>query len=268
MIETHCHLNFHAFEKDVDEVIRNAFEAGVTKIINVGADLVSSQKAIELAEKHDSPAGELYATVGIHPHHADKLEKNWEDDFFEMAQNPRVVAIGECGLDYFRYKSNGVTEATLQRELFIKQINLAQRLKLPLIIHNRQAGEDILGILLENKSSLLNLPGVFHCMSGNIDFLEKVLDLGFYIGLDGNITYEGIAPGEETDIKDLVKRAPIERILTETDSPFLTPEPHRGSRNEPKYAILVAEAIARIKGLSLEEVAKQTTQNAVDLFQI
>lgn len=264
MIETHSHLNFHAFQKDVDEVIKNAFEAGVTKIINVGADLISSRKAIELAEKYDN----LYATVGIHPHHADKLNPKWEDDFLALAQNPKVIAIGECGLDYFRYKSNGIVDPTSQRELFIKEIKIAQRLKLPLIIHNRQAGEDILGILLEYKSSLLGRPGVFHCMSGNVDLLEKVLDLGFYVGFDGNITYKGIAPGEETDLKELVKRAPIERILTETDSPFLTPQPHRGSRNEPKYAILVAKAIAEIKDLSFEKVDEQTEKNAVDLFQV
>src|SRR3989344_4895506 len=160
MIDVHCHLNFHAFEKDYDDVIKRAFQKGVAKIINVGTKIDSSQKAVELSEKYDSPSGELYAIVGVHPHHADKLEKN----------------------------------------VFIKQIELSIKLNLPLQIHNRHAGKDIIEILSSYKSRLMNPPGMFHCMSGDIDFLKKVLDLGFYIGFDGNITYDGLAPGEDTSL--------------------------------------------------------------------
>jgi len=184
MIDVHCHLNFHAFEKDYDEVIKRAFDAGVTKIINVGTKIDSSQEAIELAEKYDN----LYAIVGVHPHHADKLENNWLKQLEELTKNPKVVGIGETGIDYYRYKSNEIVDPKLQKDVFIKQVELSLKLKLPLQIHNRHAGKDILEILYRYKTELLDPPGMFHCMSGNVDFLKKVLDLGFYVGFDGNIT--------------------------------------------------------------------------------
>jgi len=268
MVDVHCHLNFHSFEKDYDEVIKSAFEAGVTKIINVGTKIDSSKKAVELAQKYDSPAGELYAIIGVHPHHADKLENNWVKELQSLAKQPKVVGIGEIGMDYYPYKSNDIVDPKLQKEVFIKQIELAYKLKLPLQIHNRHAGKDILDILLNHKSYLLNPPGMFHCMSGNLDFLKKVLDLGFYIGFDGNITYGGLAPGEDTDLKDLVKYTPLDRIVTETDSPFLTPLPHRGSRNVPSYVIITAKFIARIKDIAFDEFEAQTTENAIKLFTL
>lgn len=263
MIDTHCHLNFQAFAQDYDQVIKNALDAGINKIINVGTKLDSSKKAIEMAEKYDN----LFATAGLHPHHADKLEEGWEKKLEEIAKHPKVVAIGETGIDFYRYQSNGITDPKLQEELFIKQLEIAHQLKKPLQIHNRQAGKEIIDILLNHKSLILNSPGVFHCFAGDIDFLKKVLELGFYVGFDGNITYKGIAKGETTDLKDLVKYTPIERILTETDSPYLTPIPHRGQRNEPKYVIIIAEEIARIKGISVEGVNEQTTLNAEKLFK-
>jgi len=262
MVDAHCHLNFRAFEKDRDEVIKSAFEKGVTKIIVPGTKLDSSKLAAELTEKHES----IYASVGIHPHHADKLEENWENKLEELAKNPKVVAIGECGMDFFSYKSNGITDKNLQKDLFIKQIELSIKLKLPLQIHNRQAGKEILEILETYKSRLLTPPGVFHCFSGNIDFLKKVLELGFYIGFDGNITYKGIAKGEETELKELVKETPLDKILTETDSPFLAPVPYRGQKNKPEYVIIVSKFIAQIKDLEFAEVQDQTTKNAERIF--
>lgn len=264
MIDVHCHLNFHAFEKDVDEVIKQAFEAGVTKIVNVGTKIDSSQKAIELAEKYDN----LYAIIGVHPHHADKLEDNWIQELQSLAKNPKVVGIGEIGMDYFRYKSNDIVDPKLQKEVFIKQIELAYKLKLPLQIHNRHAGNEIIDILLNHKSYLLNPPGMFHCVSGNLDFLKKVLDLGFYVGFDGNITYSGLAPGEDTDLKNLIKYTPLDRIVAETDSPFLTPLPHRGSRNVPSYVIITAKFIAQIKGVTFEEFEVKTIENANTIFNL
>lgn len=263
MIDVHCHLNFHSFEKDHDQVIKSAFEAGVTKIINVGTKIDSSQKAVELAKNYEN----LFAIVGIHPHHADKIEKGWEIALEKLAKNAKkVVGIGEIGMDYFRYKSNDIVDPKLQKEVFIKQIELAHKLKLPLQIHNRHAGKEIIDVLLQHKSYLLNPPGMFHCMSGNLDFLKKVLELGFYIGLDGNITYSGLAPGEDTDLKDLIKYTPLDKIVTETDSPFLTPLPFRGSRNVPEYVIITGKFIAKIKGLSFEEIEAKTTANAIKLF--
>ncbi|MCL5970157.1 MAG: TatD family hydrolase [Patescibacteria group bacterium] len=268
MVDTHCHLNFHAFEKDRDEVIKSAFEKGVTKIINVGTKLDSSKLALELANRYDPPAGGIYAAVGIHPHHADKLEENWLDKLEELAKNPKVVAIGECGMDFFSYNSNGITNKNLQKDLFIKQIELSLKLSLPLQIHNRHAGWEILDVLKNYKGKLLNPPGMFHCFAGNKDFLKKVLEMGFYIGFDGNITYKGIAPGEETHLKELIKETPLDKILTETDSPFLSPIPFRGQKNKPEYVIIVGKFIAQIKGLEFEEVQDQTTKNADTLFKL
>ncbi len=264
MIDVHCHLNFHAFAKDTDKVIGNAFAAGVTKIINVGTKIDSSQTAVDLAQKYEN----LYAIVGIHPHHADKLESNWLEELKELAKKPKVVAIGEIGMDYYSYKSNAIVDPKLQKEVFIKQIQLAHKLNLPLQIHNRQAGKDIVDILLNHKSYLLNPPGMFHCMSGDLDLLKKVLDFGFYVGFDGNITYNGIAKGETTALSELVEYAPCDRIVTETDSPFLTPEPHRGSRNIPSYVIITARKIAEIKKIPFEELADNAIQNAIRLFKL
>ncbi len=282
MVDVHCHLNFNVFKDDYGEVIQRALEAGVTKIINVGTKIDSSQKAVELAEKYDSPAGKLYAIVGIHPHHADKImdsgqarmtkSDKWIKQLEQLARHPKVVGIGECGMDYYRYQSNDIVDPKLQREVFIKQIELAHQLKKPLQIHNRHAGKDIIDILLNHKSYLLNRPtggpGMFHCMSGDLAFLKKALGLGFYVGFDGNITYKGLAPGENTDLKDLVRATPLDRIVLETDSPYLPPVPFRGQRNEPKNVIIVGKIIAELKKLTFEEVSQQTTKNAVSLFKL
>ncbi len=266
MIDVHCHLNFHSFEKDQDEVIKNAFKAGVYAIINTGTKIDSSKKAIELADKYDN----LYAIVGVHPHHADKLEleTDWDEQLEKLTTHKKVVAIGECGLDYYSYKSNGIVDPKLQKEVFIKQIELSQGVKLPLQIHNRQAGKDILEILSHYKNDLQDPPGMFHCFAGSFDVLKQALQLGFYIGFDGNITYPGIAKGEETDLKELAKYTPLDRIVTETDSPYLTPQPHRGSRNEPRYVILIGEFLAQIKQVPFSTLRAQTVQNAQTVFTI
>ena len=264
MIDAHCHLNFHSFEKDYDAVIKSAFRAGVTKIINTGTKIDSSQLAVELAQKYEN----LYAIIGVHPHHADKPEEGWLEELERLAKKPKVVGIGEIGMDYFSYKSNDIVDPKLQREVFIKQIKLAHKLKLPLQIHNRQAGKDILDVLMNHKSYLLNPPGMFHCFAGNMDLLKKVLDLGFYVGFDGNITYNGLAPGEDTSLKDLARYVPIDRIIVETDSPFLAPEPKRGSRNMPEYVIITAEFIAKLKGISFEDFEAKTTANTIKIFSL
>src|SRR3989344_2970005 len=204
MIDVHCHLNFHSFAKDYDQVIKQAFEAGVTKIINVGTKIDSSQKAVDLAQKYNN----LYAIIGVHPHHADKLENNWLEELEKLAKEPKVIAIGEIGMDYFSYKSNAIVDPKLQKEVFIKQIELAQTLKLPLQIHNRQAGKDIIDILKNHRNLLLNPPGMFHCFAGSMEILKSALEMGFFIGFDGNLTYKGVAPGEDTDLKDLARYVP------------------------------------------------------------
>jgi TatD DNase family protein len=264
MIDVHCHLNFAKFENDFDIAIKRATDAGVEKIINVGTSIESSQKAIELAQKYEN----LYAIVGIHPHHADKVEKGWISEIEKLAKQPKVVAIGEVGIDYFSYKSNGIVKPELQKEIFVKQIELSIKLGLPLQIHGRRAAKDIITILTSYKNDFMNPPGMFHCMAGNITYLKEVLDLGFYVGFDGNITYEGLAPGEDTELSTLVKYAPLARIVAETDAPYLTPVPHRGSRNEPSYVIITADSIAKIKDISFDEVNNITTENALKIFKL
>ena len=266
MVDVHCHLNFKAFTNDYDAVIKRAFEAGVRKIINVGTKIDSSQKAVELAQKY----AKLYAIVGVHPHHADKIElgSKWLSDLEALAKQPKVIAIGEIGIDNYRYQSNAIVDPKTQREIFVQQIKLAHKLKKPLQIHNRHAGKEILDILLDHKSYLLNPPGMFHCMSGDLEFLKKVLNLGFYVGFDGNITYEGLAPGENTSLSDLVKATPLDRIVVETDSPYLTPEPYRRTRNEPKNVIIIGKFIAQLKGISYEQVVEHTTSNINALFKL
>ena len=265
MIDVHCHLNFHSFTSDYDEIIKHAAEKGVTMIINVGTKLDSSEKAVNLAYKYD----DLFAIVGVHPHHADKLEDDWVRKLTILGEQAKVLAVGEIGLDYFSYKSNGIVDANVQKKVFEQQIMIAHELGKPLQIHNRHAGDDILEILKHHQNSLQrDVPGMFHCFSGNPEFLREVLNLGFYVGFDGNITYEGLAPGETTTLPELVKLAPLDRIVTETDSPYLTPNPHRGTRNEPQYVILVAQEIARIKGISYEDVETQTIQNVKQLFNL
>lgn len=262
MVDAHCHLNFKAFENDLDDVIKEAEKAGVNNMVIVGSSLDSSRKAVEIAEKYDN----IYASVGIHPHHADKLDFDWIDKLEQIAKDEKVIGVGECGLDYFSYQSNGITDPVLQKKVFIKQIELAYRLKLPLQIHNRQAEKDLADILINHKSKLLSPPGMIHCFSGSREFLDKMLNLGFYIGFDGNVTYKGIAKGETTDLKDLVKLTPLDKIITETDSPYLAPVPLRGLRNEPKNVIMVGEFIAGLKNIDKFEFWEAIDKNFKTLF--
>lgn len=264
MVDAHCHLNFKAFENDIDKVIKGALDSGVGAIVNVGTKIDSSKHAVKLAEKYNN----LYASAGIHPHHADKLETDWLEKLEYIAKNKKVIAIGEIGLDYYSYRSNGITDPKLQKDLFDKQIEIAIRNRLPLQIHNRQAGKDILDILINHKSHFLNPPGVFHCFSGSIEFLKKVLDLGFYVGFDGNITYKGLAKGETTSLLDLVKYVPVDRILTETDSPYLAPVPFRSLRNTPKNVIIVGEFIASCKNIDKVDFWNQIDKNFESLFKV
>lgn len=262
MIDVHCHLNFKSFRDDFDEVTNRARDAGVKRIINVGTSLESSEWAVELADKYD----DLYAIVGIHPHLADKLQHDWIGKLEKIADHQKVVGIGEIGLDYYSYKSNGIVDPSLQKEVFISQVKLADKLGLPLQIHNRHAGEDVIRVLKEYKNLLQEKPGMFHCFAATEEVHQDALKMGFYIGFDGNTTYSGLAPGETVSLSELAKATPMDRILVETDSPYLTPIPHRGERNEPKYVIITAEYIANLKSVSLMKLEKQTDKNAYSIF--
>ena len=286
MIDVHCHLQFKAFENDYDTVINAAFKAGVTTIINTGTQLSSSRTAVEFAEKYDN----LYAIVGVHPHHADKIqtdpevveetegegkrkktktadENYWLEELEKLTKHRKVLAIGEIGLDYFSYKSNGIVDPKLQKEIFINQIELAHKVGLPLQIHNRLAGEDVIDILKQHKQLLQSVPGMFHCFAGTKEVLKSALDMGFFIGFDGNSTYKGLAPGETVELSELARLTPLDRIVIETDAPYLTPIPHRGQRNEPQYAILTAQCIAAYKEVSYEKLVEQTDKNVYTLFR-
>ena len=266
MIDAHCHLNFHAFAKDYDQVIKNARLAGVEKIINTGTKLDSSEHAVKLADQYDN----LYAIVGVHPHHSDKIQteaENWQEQLKQLTYHPKVVGIGEIGMDYFSYKSNGIVDLKIQKKVFEEQIMIAHNAQLPLQIHNRQAGEDVIQILKHHKNYLQTIPGMFHCFAGSLEVLKQALNLGFYIGFDGNLTYPGLAPGEATKLSEIAKYVPLDRVICETDSPYLTPVPHRGSRNEPQYVILVAAQISQIKQIPLENVVEQTTKNVYTVFK-
>ncbi|MEN9407247.1 MAG: hypothetical protein RLZZ455_463 [Candidatus Parcubacteria bacterium] len=262
MIDVHCHLNFKSFTDDYDEVIKRALEKGVKRIINVGTSLESSEWAVTLADRYD----ELYAIVGIHPHHADKVQHDWIGKLEKIAIHPKVLAIGEIGMDFYSYKSNGIVDPAVQEAVFVKQIHLANTLKLPLQIHNRQAGEKVIEILKKHKELLQDPPGMFHCFAATKEVLRSALEMGFSIGFDGNSTYDGLAPGETVALSELAALTPADRIVTETDSPYLTPLPHRGSRNEPSYVILVAAHLAKLKNISLTEFEKRTEQNTYTLF--
>lgn len=291
MIDVHCHLQFQKFEEDYDRVIQDAFAEGVTKIINTGTQLSSSRKAVEFADKYEN----LYAIVGVHPHHADKIQTNpeivensepkpdedalsksedlgdkdyWLKELEKITKHPKVIGIGEIGMDYFSYKSNGIVDPKIQQEIFEAQIELAHKADLPLQIHNRHAGEDVIKILKAKKHLLKSEPGMFHCFAGTREVLNDALDLGFAIGFDGNSTYKGLAPGETVELSELAKLTPLDRIVIETDAPYLPPVPHRGKRNEPKYAILTAKHIAELKGVSFETLVEQTDKNVYTIFNI
>lgn len=272
MVDVHCHLNFHPFDNDFDEVAKRAFDTGVRAIVNTGASIPSSRKAVDIAHKYKN----MYAIVGVHPHHADKadkefegeLQKDWLENLTKLAKDDKVIGIGETGLDYHVYKSNEIVDKKLQFDAFKKQIDLSIELGLPLQVHNRQAGEDIVRVLTKYKNKLQDPPGMFHCFAGTHQVLKDALRLGFYIGFDGNVTYKGIAKGETVDLKELVKFTPLDRILAETDSPFLTPVPYRGTRNEPKNVIIVGEYIALLKELEFQRFQEAILSNFETVFKV
>lgn len=249
-IDTHAHLNFDAFKNDYKEVIDRAFKADVRGIINVGSNLETSKKAIEIAEEYDEG---VYAAIGLHPIHVKDEEFN-EVIFLKLAKNKKVVALGETGLDYYYDKSN----KKLQREIFEKSLKISQAVSKPIILHSRDAGEDVLTVLMAQRPEP---KGVMHCFPGDWPYAKVILDMGLYISFTGLITFT-----KNMDTYEVIREVPLERILIETDCPFMTPEPYRGKRNEPAFVIEVAKKIAEIKKISLEKVADQTSKNAIELF--
>ncbi len=252
-IDTHCHLNFSNFDEDRAMVIGNAKKAGVKKFINPGDDIKTSLSAAELALQNP---GVIYASVGIHPYNAgNKLERK---DIVKIMTN-ETIAIGECGLDYHSYKGfDAVGKKNEQIGLFDTQLHIALEFNLPVIIHSRDAFADIFNVL----DQLPALPrGVFHCFSGGLEDIRNITDRGFYIGLDGNATYS-------KQLAMVMPSIPLDRLLLETDSPYLPPEGHRGEREEPKYIPLIAQAIAKLQNKDVKDIEEATTYNAQTLFTI
>lgn len=261
MFDTHCHLNFQSFIKDIDSVVRRFKEKGGEGIIVVGAKIDSSLKAIKISQHYPICS----ATVGIHPHHIDSISsfEVIRNELGKLAAQKEVIAIGETGLDYYHYKnypSLTDKQKDKQQELFRLHLDIAYKLKKPVVIHCRQAQEDLFSIL-NNFIKNHRLTGVFHCFSGDEDYLNIVLSLGFYVGFDGNITYP-----ENEDLRALVKLTPLNRLLVETDSPYLTPVPFRGQRNESANLVYITKAIAEIKNEITNKIASATTNNARLLF--
>lgn len=260
LVDTHAHLNFKAFKDNYREAIKKAFDAEVLGIINVGSNLETSKKALEIAGEYEKG---IYAALGIHPTHIGEIKDlAFEiEELKKLAQDSKVVAIGEAGLDYFHDKESREEQIVLFKEL----LNLGRELNLPLIIHCREAFEDTLDVL---KSATPNsqsgtIWGVVHCFSGSLSDALEILDLGLFVSFTGNITY----PNAE-NLREVVREIPLEKIMVETDSPFLAPIPYRGERNEPSYVVEVAKKIAQIKEISFEKVAEVTTQNAQKIFKI
>ncbi|WP_138420028.1 TatD family hydrolase [Aquibacillus sediminis] len=253
LFDTHVHLNVEQFREDREEVMQRAKQAGVEYMVVVGFDHETIPKAIELAENNDN----MYATVGWHPVDAiDMTEKelNWLE---ELVEHPKVVALGEMGLDYHWDKS----PKDVQKEVFRKQIRLAKKVEMPIIIHNREATEDIIEVLQEENAA--EVGGIMHCYNDSADYVQECLDMNFFISLGGPVTFKNA-----TLPKEVAKVVPLDRLLIETDCPFLAPHPNRGKRNEPAYVKLVAEKIAELREISFEQVSQATTENALKFFNI
>ena len=252
MIDTHAHLDFPQYDKDRDKIIEQAFSSGLEAIINIGVDLESSEKSIKLAEKYKN----IYATVGFHPHDASKLSSENLKELEKLASHPKVVAIGEIGLDFYR----NLSPEDVQIKAFKEQIELARKLKLPIVVHIRNAYKKALEIL---RADAAGLKGVLHCFSGDENEAKEALDLGFYLSFNGTLTYKNSRSAE------LVKKIPLSLILAETDCPYLTPEPLRGKRNEPKLVRLVVEKVVQLSGShTFKEIDEIFTQNAKKLFRL
>jgi TatD DNase family protein len=260
LIDSHAHLDSPKFDADRGVVLERAKAAGVAVLISVGADLASSRRAVELAEGDDA----IYATVGIHPHDAKTLDGEALAALRELAQRPRVVAIGEIGLDFYR----DLSPRDVQRRAFQAQLGWAARLGKPVVIHDRDAHDEILEILTGwarglGSVSLEGRLGVLHTFSGDLAMAERAIDLGFYISISGPVTYRNAR-----QLPEIVQALPLDRLLVETDCPYLAPHPYRGKRNEPAHVQWVAKRIAELKNLAFEEVAAATTANAQHLFDL
>ncbi|WP_066634239.1 TatD family hydrolase [Desulfolucanica intricata] len=253
LIDTHAHLDDKKFDEDREDVISRAGAAGVALIINAACDINSSEKAITLAQNY----AQIYAAVGIHPHDAKDAGKDYLQKLIELSRNEKVVAIGEIGLDYYY----DFSPRPVQQKIFREQLSLAKELNLPVIIHNRDAHKDVLEIL--HEEGLGPAGGVMHCFSGSWEVARECLNLGMYISFAGPVTFQNAKK-----LKEVAAKVPVDKILAETDCPYLTPHPHRGKRNEPANVRFVVQQIAELKGLNPDDMENIILKNAKKLFSL
>lgn len=250
--DTHAHMDDPVYGDDFPELLARLKTAGISRVTNVGYDLASSERSVKLAQEHDF----IYAAIGVHPHNAEEATAETWDKLLQLAKQAKVLAWGEIGLDYYR----DLSPRSIQKEVFIHQIELADEAGLPIVIHNRDAHQDVLNIV---KSHPPRYGGVFHCYSGSWEMAKILLNLGFYLSFAGPVTYKNARHTVE-----VAQKMPLERMLVETDSPYLTPEPRRGKRNEPTYVCEVVKKLAEIKNLNYEDMARQTMKNAEYVFRL
>jgi TatD DNase family protein len=252
LIDSHAHLEMNDYDNDRDDVLRRAVEGGVRQIVTIGIDALSSHKSLQLAKTYDF----VYATVGYHPHNAKEVNAQVLEELARLAVEPEIVAWGEIGLDFYRRHSPGAQ----QIEAFESQLDLASSLNLPVIIHSREANSDVFEILKKRKGKVT---GVIHCFSGDVQLAFSYIDMDYYISIPGTVTYK-----KASLVQEVAAHIPLERLLLETDAPFLAPVPKRGKRNEPAFIVHTAEKIAQLRHLDLETVASQTTENTRQLFSL
>lgn len=254
MIDTHAHLNDERLYQNRKDIVQNAMKVGVNDIVCVAYDLPSSLKACEIASEFDN----VYATIGVHPHDAKNYDEKTEKELINLAKNKKIVAVGEIGLDFYY----DLSDRQVQKEVFIKQLQLADRLSLPVVIHTRDAQNETLEILNKYRN-LLNNGGIIHCFNENLTFANNTVELGFYIGIGGMITFQN-----NQELRDIIKNLPLDKIILETDCPYLTPYPFRKETNEPKFIPVIAQKLAEIYGLSCSQIDKITTLNAQKVYKI
>lgn len=253
LIDSHAHLDMPEFHRDRNDVIQRAKENGIDYILTVGIDTKACKEALALAKEYPS----VYAILGIHPHNTWQIDESTYPLLKRFMQHDKVCALGEIGLDFFR----NLSPPDVQTKGFREQIALAKDCKLPIVVHDRNAHQETLSILQEEKA--FEVGGVIHCFSGDYEMASRCLDMGFYISIPGTVTFKNAV-----SLQEVVRRIPLDGILLETDSPFLAPVPYRGKRNEPAYVKYVAEKIAAVKKMDVEEVASVTSENVKTLFKI
>jgi TatD DNase family protein len=259
LIDSHAHIDLPNFDKDREQVFARARQGGVRAVVNIGLDLESSRASLEMARQYD----DVFSTVGFHPHEASELKDDDLKVLAEMAKDEKVVAVGEIGLDFYR----NLSPRKSQEEAFRKQLDLAVELGLPVVVHCRQAHKEVFNILSGWVRATLSAGrlrrGVIHCFSGDIELAQRYIEIGFYISLAGSVTYPSAG-----ELVQVAREIPLDRLLLETDAPFLAPQAYRGKRNEPAYIALIAEKVAQVREVPREVVAGAAAKNTISLFRL